>query len=148
MGFEINISNMSCCDWKDKRIAELEAQLAKFDGIKLTKLSYYERNKERLNRENADKRWCCEVCNIEVAGARRAAHCRTKMHLMKVAIKDGNIASADHLRAYTDKEGFCDVCQIPINPRTVWHHEHTAMHQKRLAAQVDEAPQACMPCKV
>ena len=140
MGFEITVSNMSCCDWKDKRIAELEAQLKQFEGINLTKISYYERNKARLNRANADKRWCCEICNVEVAAAARAAHCRTAKHIANAGGTPTNTANM--------KTAFCEVCKIAINPRTVWHHERTAMHQKRLAAQVDEAPETCMPCKV
>ena len=140
MGFEITVSNMSCCDWKDKRIAELEAQLAKFEGINLTKISYYERNKARLNRANADKRWVCEVCNMEIAAATKAAHCRTAKHITNAGGTPTNTVNM--------KTAFCDVCQIAINPRTVWHHERTAFHQKQLATKVDDAPETCMPCKV
>jgi hypothetical protein len=142
MGFEIQMNidttNMTM-DEKDAEIARLRDLLERFE---LSKPSYYQRHKERLKRETADRRWCCEICVKEVAYNAKPQHLRSKMHAAAVACKETGVAPL------TCKTGFCKVCEIAINARTAWHHERTQMHQKRLAAQIDAAPalETCQPC--
>ena len=126
-------------DEKDAEIARLRDLLSRFE---LSKPSYYQRNKERLKRETADCRWCCEICNKEVAYNAKPQHLRSKGHAEAVILKETGVSPSPI------KTSFCDVCQIPINARTAWHHERTQMHQKRLAAQIDAAPEpeTCQPC--
>lgn len=121
--------------WKDQRIDELEAELAKFRALNLGKLSYYERNKARLKRESADKRWCCRICNVEVSNNRRAGHLETKSHKLKAAMAEGVKPDPKLLvwgggsREYVH----CQVCDMQVNARTVAQHEKTEVHLERLA---------------
>jgi hypothetical protein len=121
---------------KDNRINELEAELTKFRALDLGKLSYYERNKTRLKRESADKRWCCRICNVEVSNNRRAGHLETKSHKLKAAMAEGVKPDPKLLvwgggsREYVH----CQVCDMQVNARTVAQHEKTEVHLERLAA--------------
>lgn len=142
MGFEIQMNidtSKMTMDEKDAEIARLRDLLERFE---LSKPSYYQRHKERLKRETADRRWCCEICKKEVAYNAKPAHLRSQAHAAAVALKETGVIPV------SNKNAFCHVCQIAINKRTEWHHQRTQMHQKWLAAQIDAAPapETCQPC--
>ena len=123
---------------KDQRIAEMEAELARFKAIDLGKLSYYERNKDRLKRQMADKRWCCTICNVEVSNNRRAGHLTTRRHKLKASIVEGTKPDPSLLTWGRGIREFvqCQVCNMQVNARTVAQHEKTEVHLERLAAQI------------
>lgn len=138
MGLEMQLDGWQQeLKWKDQRIEELQAELAKFKALDLGKLSYYERNKERLKRMNADKRWCCKICNVEVSNVHKTGHLQSKSHLVKAAHAAGVEPDPALLIWGKGRRNYvhCQVCDMQINARTVAEHEKTEVHQERLAAQ-------------
>lgn len=108
-------------------IEELKAEIEQLkEKLKIaeSQKSYYLRNKEKLNRENADRRWYCDVCKKEYASGARYAHLQSKIH--RRLAEGHETATMPH--ADVKNPMYCELCDIHTNDKVWYMHEKTKRH--------------------
>lgn len=100
---------------------------------KNSQLSWYVRNKAKLNRYNADRRWHCTVCDFECAAAYKTTHLKTAKHKAAVAVKEGGAPPTwcnTHKQYCAADFEICEVCHISILKKSMCNHLKTKAHLK------------------
>ena len=102
--------------------------------VRTSQLSYYVRNKAKINAYNTARRWFCTDCQIETAASYKINHLKSNAHKSVVAARKGEPAPAvcnTHKFCWSEVDfETCEDCNCKILKTGMKSHMKTLKHQK------------------